>query len=290
MTGFFARMAALATGDVERVRLRPPQPYEGMWQDHPFEEVDVDEVFAGPSPGRVAEPAPVVRAPDAAPHDAAPVVDRKPWESDHTRTDRAAVAPERAAEFAVPAARLQHPEGTPPTSAPESPAASWLQRSEGTSTSAPELLAASRPAGSPPAVSNPDSSDRVRAREASRAPAPDVIALLREHLVPLLVARRVIEQSERIVVVERAADAPAPRCPLRPGVVEVSHTPVAPVAPNSPRTAEPPDSTPAPTVSLHIDRIVVNRGQASQRSRPAPRPAPATIDHDAYLARRRERP
>ncbi|MEU2030798.1 hypothetical protein [Nocardia amamiensis] len=273
MTGFFARMAALATGDVAWVRLRPPQPFEGMWQGDPFAEVGVDEVFAGSSPVRVAEPAPVVRVPDAVPHDATSATHEEHLEGDRARTVRAPVVAENPADVPVPASRREHClEGAPlppiPTPAPESESDSLAALS--------------------PETSHPHPSDRPPTHDALRAPVPDVTELLREHLVPLLMARRVIEQSERVVVVERAADAPAPRRPLRPGVVEVSHTPVAP---NSPHTAEPPpDSTPAPTVSLHIDRIVVDRGQAPQRSRPAPRPTPSTIDHDAYLARRRERP
>jgi hypothetical protein len=95
-----------------------------------------------------------------------------------------------------------------------------------------------------------------------------VVTLLREHVVPVLVERRAIERRERPVVADR------PAVP-RPGTVSV-----APVDVSS--------EDEAPQVNVNIGRVVVTRPQPP--APPAPSPRPTTVDHDAYLARRRTRP
>ncbi|MET8838302.1 hypothetical protein ABZV78_30970, partial [Micromonospora sp. NPDC004540] len=113
-----------------------------------------------------------------------------------------------------------------------------------------------------------------------RATAPDLARLLRERLGPALIARRAVEPGERLVFVDRPNNAPP-----RPGTAEVRTGPVRPAPTPPPGTAE----NPAPTgdVHLHIDRVVVTRAPAPPPPAPPP-PAPSTVDHAAYLARRRE--
>jgi hypothetical protein len=113
---------------------------------------------------------------------------------------------------------------------------------------------------------------------------------LRDHVMPALVDRGVVSRAERPVVEppRPAAATHRPQAP-RPGSVAVRATAPATV---SHEVAEPPDARgPDPTVHLHIDRVLVTRAPAPAPPAPAPpRPQRRTVDHDAYLARRRERP
>jgi hypothetical protein len=119
---------------------------------------------------------------------------------------------------------------------------------------------------------------------------PELAVLLREHVVPALVERRVVSREERVVVAEPSNAAPPPRqAAPGPGTVSVRATPPAATPP------EPAGQRPAhrsePTVQLHIDRVVVTRAPApTPPPAPVPRPPRRTVDHAAYLARRRERP
>ncbi|GGR76816.1 hypothetical protein GCM10010169_21250 [Micromonospora fulviviridis] len=111
---------------------------------------------------------------------------------------------------------------------------------------------------------------------------PDLARLLRERLGPALTARRAVEPGERLVFVDRPAPAGAPP---RPGTAEVRTGPVRPAPATPPGTAG--DAPPAVDVHLHIDRVVVTRAPTPPPPAPAP-PAKSTVDHAAYLARRRE--
>jgi hypothetical protein len=117
---------------------------------------------------------------------------------------------------------------------------------------------------------------------------PDLAALLREHVMPALVERGVVSREERAVVAEPSNAAPAPRNdPPDPGTVTVRATPPAASEPAEERPAQPSEQA----VHLHIDRVVVTRAPApAPPPAPAPRPPRRTVDHAAYLARRRERP
>ncbi|MEO3807262.1 hypothetical protein [Nonomuraea sp. B1E8] len=110
--------------------------------------------------------------------------------------------------------------------------------------------------------------------------------LLREHLGPELVARGVVEPGERLVFIDRPKTSGAAP---KPGTAEVRTSPVRPLTParslGAPGAPVSPSS--AGDVHLHIDRVVVTRAPAPTPRAPAPQP-PSTVDHAAYLARRRE--
>ena len=81
--------------------------------------------------------------------------------------------------------------------------------------------------------------------------------------------------------------------PPAPGTVAVRATPAAVAAPDAPRPGRRRGrARRGPAVHLHIDRVVVTRAPPPAPPAPAPPPrAPRrTVDHAAYLARRRERP
>lgn len=105
--------------------------------------------------------------------------------------------------------------------------------------------------------------------------------------MPALVERGVVSREERAVVAEPSTAAPAPRNdPPSPGTVTVRATPPAASEPAEERPAQPSEQA----VHLHIDRVVVTRAPApAPPPAPAPRPPRRTVDHAAYLARRRER-
>ena len=86
--------------------------------------------------------------------------------------------------------------------------------------------------------------------------------------MPVLVERRAVERRERPVVASR------PAVP-RPGTVSVAPLDVV-------------TEDEAPQVNVSIGRVVVTRAPAPPA--PAPSARPTTVDHDAYLARRRARP
>jgi hypothetical protein len=124
------------------------------------------------------------------------------------------------------------------------------------------------------------------------APALDLAALLREHVVPALVDRGALSRDERAVVAEPASAAAARRQdPPQPGTVAVRATPAAAMAPARGQPEELPARDADPAVHLHIDQVVVTRAPPPTPPAPAPPPRAArrTVDHAAYLARRRER-
>jgi len=115
----------------------------------------------------------------------------------------------------------------------------------------------------------------------------DLAGLLRRHVVPALVDRGVVDRDEKPV--DRPAHGPASPPPGR-FMVEARDVAAPRPHPNSetdiPRAADTP-----PDVHVHIDRVVVTRAPGPPPP-PTPPPSPpprSTVDHDAYLARRRER-
>jgi hypothetical protein len=123
-------------------------------------------------------------------------------------------------------------------------------------------------------------------------PALDLAVLLREHVMPALVDRGALGRDERPVVAEPRSPASARRqAPPGPGRVAVRATPpVFAPAGHEPGGPQEPDADPA--VHLHIDQVLVTRAPAPTPPPPAPPPRALrrTVDHAAYLARRRERP
>ena len=112
--------------------------------------------------------------------------------------------------------------------------------------------------------------------QAPPPPEVDVVTVLREHVVPMLVERGVVSRRERPVVA-----AARPSAPPRPGTVSV--------APAAPAQVEPaaPEAGP-PQVNVTIGRVEVTRAPSPRPpTAPAAAPRPSTVDHDAYLARRR---
>ncbi|MFI7282565.1 hypothetical protein ACIBOV_20130 [Micromonospora chersina] len=287
--GFFARLARQATGREPLVRLRAPQPFEVALPDLP---ADVPVEVPASWPGSTARtPAPSRGIPDrpaAPPGPAALRTTPEPEASadpDRSRTGRKApatppgtapAAPDRAAARAAPVAPAS-PE--PDAAVPATTAPPAVARP-------PDAMPppdAARPAAVvPPAPPAPAPTARRPAPTPVRAAAPDLARLLRERLGPALIARRAVEPGERLVFVDRPAPAGTPP---RPGTAEVRTGPVRPAPAAPPGAAEEPP--PPGDVHLHIDRVVVTRAP----SPPPPAPAPtarSTVDHAAYLARRRE--
>ena len=125
------------------------------------------------------------------------------------------------------------------------------------------------------------------------APALDLAALLREHVVPALVDRGAVSRDERPVVAEPHSAAGARRQdPPRPGTVGRARDPAGHLRARAPQLGDPEERDGSPAVHLHIDRVVVTRAAPPAPPAPAspPRAPRRTVDHAAYLARRRERP
>ncbi|MFC0031709.1 hypothetical protein ACFFMM_19495 [Micromonospora chaiyaphumensis] len=286
--GFFARMAQRATGREPLVRLRAPQPFEATVPDPPADvPADVaaswpESTAAAPTPARgiperpAAPPLPPT-GPGAAPARAAhrvaeqPRADRTP---PVTLPEAAPPVPNRAAavrtEPVGPAGR-EPDTAVPHTAAP--PVAPPPDASPAPEPTRPATVV-------PPAAPAPAPATRRPAPAPVRAAGPDLARLLRERLGPALTARRAVEPGERLVFVDRPTGAPP-----RPGTAEVRTGPVRPAPTPPPGTAQ--DAPPSGDVHLHIDRVVVTRAPAPPPPAPPP-PARSTVDHAAYLARRRE--
>jgi hypothetical protein len=143
----------------------------------------------------------------------------------------------------------------------------------------------------------PSPPPRRRRRRAAPAPSAtptlDLAALLRDHVVPALVDRGALGRDERPIIAEPASAATARRHePPRPGTVAVRATPATAAAAAGHEPEELPARDADPAVHLHIDQVLVTRAPppAPPPPAPAPRAARRTVDHAAYLARRRERP
>ncbi|GHJ54717.1 hypothetical protein Nm8I071_40240 [Nonomuraea sp. TT08I-71] len=284
--GFFARLARQATGREPLVRLRAPQPFEAAFPDPPADvPVEVPASWPGSTPRTPAPSRGIPDRPAAPPVPAAlrtTSVPGAPADPDRSRTDReppataAEAAPDRAAARTAPIG----PADTEPDAAVPAITAPPAVTRPPDATPPPD---AARPAAVvPPAPPAPEPTARRPAPTPVRAAAPDLARLLRERLGPALIARRAVEPGERLVFVDRPAPAGTPP---RPGTAEVRTGPVRPVPAAPPGAAEEPP--PPGDVHLHIDRVVVTRAPSPPPPAPAP-PARSTVDHAAYLARRRE--
>jgi hypothetical protein len=121
--------------------------------------------------------------------------------------------------------------------------------------------------------------------------------LVREHVVPALVAAGVLAPGERVRVTPAGASQGRGRHPqaqppgsalVRPGRVRPDPAPAA-VSPTavSPTAVFPAAAAPGPPeVHVHIDRVEVLRAAPPQPAEAAPRQVPR-VDHAAYLERRR---
>ncbi|MFG1658463.1 hypothetical protein ACGFIY_18250 [Micromonospora chersina] len=283
--GFFARLARQATGREPLVRLRAPQPFEVALPDPPAD-VPVEMPASWPEPAAPLPPSRTVPDRPATPPGPAALRTTPTPGVSAARTDRkrpatppetAPAAPDRAAARTAPVGPADpEPDAAVPTTTTAPPA---LTRSP----DAQPPPDAARPAAVvPPAPPAPVPAARRPAPTPVRAAAPDLARLLRERLGPALVARRAVEPGERLVFVDRPAPAGTPP---RPGTAEVRTGPVRPAPAAPPGAAE--DPPPAGDVHLHIDRVVVTRAPSPPPPAPAP-PARSTVDHAAYLARRRE--
>ncbi|MFE9959727.1 hypothetical protein [Micromonospora sp. NPDC005299] len=281
--GFFARMAQRATGREPLVRLRAPQPFEVASLDRPT--------------GRPAEPTASWPDSPASPPRAAPDPPGLPslTPTVHTIPAQVAVTPDRSRADRTPPATPPEaapavPDRTAARAEPAGPAGREPDTAVPTTAAPPAVTRPpaelppdpTRPAAAtPPAPPAPAPAARRTAPAPVRAAAPDLARLLRERLGPALIARRAVQSGERLVFVDRPARAGAPP---RPGTAEVRTGSIRP-APTPPApTGEAP---PAGDVHLHIDRVVVTRAPAPPPPAPPP-PTPSTVDHAAYLARRRE--
>ncbi|WP_262285738.1 hypothetical protein [Micromonospora sp. MA102] len=281
--GFFARMAQRAAGREPLVRLRAPQPFEVALPDPP---VDVPADVAASRPDSTApRPAPGIPERPAAP--LLPPADRRaPARAAAVVTDRSDA--DRTPPATPPEADPAAPDPTATPAEPAGPAGREPDTAVPTTAAPPTVTRpadtdlppdAARPAAAvPPPPPAPAHAARRPAPAPVRAAAPDLARLLRERLGPALIARRAVEPGERLVFVDRPNRAGTPP---RPGTAEVRTGPIRP-APTPP--GEPP---PAGDVHLHIDRVVVTRAPAPPPP-PPPGPPPSTVDHAAYLARRRE--
>jgi hypothetical protein len=157
-------------------------------------------------------------------------------------------------------------------------------------------------AAEPPRAARLPTSMRRSTTAAAPAALPDPVALIEEHLVPVLLKRSLIDGAESTEVVRSSS---VPRRPPAPGharvvvgEVQVERR-IRPAA--SPRRVSASDGDAAdagatrradadpasPEVHLHIGRIEVAR---TLRAVPPPapsRPAAPAVDHSQYLARRR---
>lgn len=155
----------------------------------------------------------------------------------------------------------------------------------------------------PPARARDDRSAPFPLAAEHRAPTPpatargglplDVAALLRKQVMAVLRARGAVGARERPVVREEGhapavATEPAPgTVVLQPGATTFRFS-SGHHAEGSSRRQPPAVPAEPPQVQVHIDRLVVTRAPATP-PKPAPPPRRATVDHEAYLARRRER-
>jgi hypothetical protein len=251
VTGFFERMGERASGRETPLRLRPAQPFEELLgQALSLDGEPVEGVEVETAPGPV-EPSEGASA---------------------TTLTKPSVAPRRGHEDRrdVPDALLREADAARDGARRDRPAPDVAPERS----SAREMEAAAR--ARQRAISPPDPSRRARAG----APALDLHTLLREHVVPALVDRGVVKRDEEPV------DAPAqgPTIPP-PGkfAVEARHVAGLP-PPLDAETAGPSAPDRPPEVHVHIDRVMVTRAPP-----PPPEPPRSTVDHDAYLARRRER-
>lgn len=133
---------------------------------------------------------------------------------------------------------------------------------------------------------------RPNRTEQPTPPLPDVLTIVRDHVIPALVERRVIDRRDRPVVVQADRRDPSPSATAPVVSVDGVRTragdqpgPV-PDGQLSPQHGTTPVA--APSVSVSIDRVVVTQAPPKQPPpqpvRPSPRPS---VDHEAYLARRR---
>ena len=183
------------------------------------------------------------------------------------------------------------------TDRPPRPArGSWRTAGPPAADAAPPVRAA-RPPEPEPSVPSPAASDRREpgrpAEDARRVPV-DVTMLLREPVMALLRARGAVGPHERPLV--READA-APDAEVDPAPGTVVLQPVSTTVREVPRPGNavperrrPPPAVPTgpPHVQVHIDRVLVTRAPVKPPTPEAP-PRRSTVDHEAYLARRRER-
>lgn len=153
----------------------------------------------------------------------------------------------------------------------------------------------SRPSAPPPPAVRPPLGQRPAQRAGPRptpraaTPPPDLGEILRDHVVPALVRGGDVTPRERpgLVLPRSPAAPPAPPAPgtltVVAGQVDVRHG----EEPDAPRARTP--GAAAPQTSVHIDRVVVTRAPAPvpPPAPPAPRQRPR-VDHQAYLARRRD--
>ena len=293
MTGFFARMAERAVGREVALQPRLPARFEASSLEPAelhVEEVErlAPTVVAGveeePAVERASVP-PAARAPDSP----APVQPRAAPAEPRAPALEPAPRPERGGEPPPPAGTAPEP---PPVRqpAPAEPAEPAPERED-----RPRPEVAERP---PPSLelAQPPAAPRRRRRPAPgpvATPALDLAALLRDHVVPALVERGAVSRDERpVVAAPSGAAAVRGRGAPRPGTIGVRATPAVVAAPARAEPGEPRERDADPAVHLHIDRVVVTRAPAPAPPQPAPPPRPPrrTVDHAAYLARRRERP
>ncbi|MFI7649204.1 hypothetical protein ACIBTZ_24455 [Micromonospora sp. NPDC049460] len=235
---------------------------------------------------------------------------REPGDAADLVVARPAVTPPAGTGRAVPAAPAA-PAGLAPVPG-DTPAAGAVARPARRTWHGPADLgggAGAAPAGpgGPPARRDPPAANGAPAAGAVRDDTvPDLLDLVRDHVVPALRERGVVAAGERVDV--RAAHQPG-TSPPPPGRVQVvtDHRRVTPVAP-----ALPPDAGAGATaaggapdgaeshrqaygdgraarrdVHVHIDRVEVIRSAPAVPPTP---PATPRADLDRYLARRREDP
>ncbi|MFI2651216.1 hypothetical protein [Micromonospora fulviviridis] len=282
--GFFARMARQATGREPLVRLRAPQPFEAAPLSRPADQ-PVKTPASWPesaapaplSPGAVPD-RPVARTVAAAgvtaPAQATPDRSRPDRTPPATPPEAAPAVPDKTTGRAEPAGPARREPDAPPGAA-DPPAATPPAAARPADPARPAAVLPPAPPAPAPAAQRP-------APTPVPAAAPDLARLLRERLGPALIARRAVEPGERLVFVDRPAPAGAPP---RPGTAEVRTGPIRAAPTPPPAAAE--DAPPPGDVHLHIDRVVVTRAPTPPPPAPAP-PARSTVDHAAYLARRRE--
>lgn len=151
---------------------------------------------------------------------------------------------------------------------------------------AAERSAAAAPLGAPePSRTAVTPGDHLRRSVPVGSGRVDVEALLREQVMGALRSRGAVGAHEHAVV-RNARDA-SPATPPAPGTAVLRAGP-ATVEVRGPDAPHPgmPAATGPPSVNVRIDRVVVTRAPA-----PAPPQRPerrTTVDHAAYLARRRE--
>ncbi|MEO3891428.1 hypothetical protein [Nonomuraea sp. B5E05] len=269
--GFFTRMARRATGREPLARLRVAQPFEVPLPEWPVETGEGRPAIASTRPSVPRSTVGTARGP----------LSRTPQAAMDGPAESVTTIPEPTA-------------GRPPT--PSEPPGSPVRSSESQSPRVRSHEEQSLPAepdddrdspgpdiGPAPSPSAPSPADPPAAGSV-RAPVWDVARLLREHLGPELVARDVVEPRDRLIFVDRLATAGAAP---KPGTAEVRTSEVRPAARTLGAPCVPASPSPIGDVHLRIDRVVVTRAAAPPPPAPPPQP-PSTVDHAAYLARRRE--